>query len=230
MKIEVLFPEICSLNGDIYNPKYLSECIKGSNLIYTSFDDEPSFTKEKIDLIYIGSMTEHNQELVIEKLMKYKSKIEELINNNTIFLVTGNATNIFGKSIFKKGKEIKALNIFDFYTIQDFEHRYHELFLGKFEKLDIIGFRSDFGKIYRNIDSFIEVKKGIGNSAKDNNEGIRKNNFFATNILGPFLIQNPLFTKYLINLMDPKIKELKYETEIMDAYKTRLEEYKNLNF
>ena len=230
MKIEVLFPDICSLNGDIYNPIYLNECIKGSKLIYTYFDKDPAFTTEKIDLIYIGSMTEHNQELVIQKLMPYKSKIEELINKGTIFLVTGNATNIFGKSIFKKGKEIKALNIFDFYTIQDFEHRYHELFLGKFESIDIIGFRSDFGKIYRNERKFIEVKKGIGNNDKDKNEGIKKNNFFATNILGPFLIQNPTFTKYLINLIDPTIKELKYETEIMDAYNARLEEYKNLKF
>lgn len=230
MKIEVLFPEICSLNGDIYNPIYLSKCIKGSKLIYTDFDKEPSFLTEKIDVIYIGSMTEHNQELVIEKLMKYKNKIEELINNNTVFLVTGNAINVFGKSIFKNGKEIKALNIFNFYTIQDFEHRYHELFLGKFGKTDIIGFRSDFGKIFRNEYPFIEVKKGIGNNDKDKNEGVRKNNFFATNTLGPFLIQNPLFTKYLINLIDPKIKELKYESEIMNAYKIRLEEYKNLKF
>lgn len=230
MKIEILFPDICTLNGDLYNPIYLSECIKGSELIYTNFDSEPAFISKKVDVIYIGSMTEHNQELVIEKLFQYKNKIEELINKGTIFLVTGNATNIFGKSIFRKGKEIKGLNIFNFYTIQDFDNRYHELFLGKFEKIDIIGFRSDFGKIYRNNINFIEVKKGIGNNYKDKNEGIRKNNFFATNILGPFLIQNPLFTKYLVNLINPNIKELKYETEIMDAYKTRLEEYKNLKF
>ena len=230
MKIEILFPDICTLNGDLYNPIYLSECIKGSKLIYTTFDEEPAFINEQIDVIYIGSMTEHNQELVIEKLMPYKDKIENLIDKGTIFLVTGNATNIFGKSIFRKGKEIKGLNIFDFYTVQDFDNRYHELFLGGFEKIDIIGFRSDFGKIYKNKYNFIDVKKGIGNNDKDKNEGVRKNNFFATNILGPFLIQNPLFTKYLINLIDPNIKELKYEAEIMDAYKARLEEYKNLKF
>ena len=31
------------------------------------------------------------------------------------------------------------------------------------------------------------------------NEGIRDHNFFATYLVGPFLVLNPLFTKYLLN-------------------------------
>ena len=73
--IEILFPEFCNLYGDISNMEYLKKCMPKANFIETAFDEEPTFNKQKVNLIYLGPMTESRQEKVIQKLMPYKEKI-----------------------------------------------------------------------------------------------------------------------------------------------------------
>ena len=110
--IEILFPEFCNLYGDISNMKYLQKCIPEANFIETTFNEEPTFVKNNVDLIYMGPMTEKMQEKVIEKLKPYKERIEELIEKNVVFLITGNALEVFGKYIEKEnGSKIEALGI-----------------------------------------------------------------------------------------------------------------------
>ena len=75
MKIEVLFPEVCNLYGDLANIRYLKESVDTITIIETKLTDEPYFMKNKPDLIYMGGMTEHSQELVINKLKDYKDRI-----------------------------------------------------------------------------------------------------------------------------------------------------------
>jgi hypothetical protein len=48
-------------------------------------------------------------------------------------------------------------------------------------------------------------------------------NFFGTYSLGPDLIMNPNFTKYLLRLMGLK-DDILYEKEVQEAYQYRLEE------
>ena len=67
LKIEVLFPEICNLFGNMYNIKYLEKSVQDIEIIYTSLTDTPKFVDEKVDMIYMAPMTENSQELVIEK-------------------------------------------------------------------------------------------------------------------------------------------------------------------
>lgn len=67
MKIEVLFPEFANLFGDCWNWKYLSRCMPEAELIETGYNDEPRFASEKVDMIIMGAMTEHGQELAIKK-------------------------------------------------------------------------------------------------------------------------------------------------------------------
>ena len=89
IKIEVLFPEVCNLCGDLFNIKYLKNCIEECEVLETNLTDEPRFISDKdIKLIYMGPMSEKTQILVIEKLKKYKDIINKLIENNIIFLVT----------------------------------------------------------------------------------------------------------------------------------------------
>ena len=100
------------------------------------------------------------------------------------------------------------------------------LFVGKYENIDIVGYTSRFSHTY-NIDKndeFISVKKGFGASADSKNEGVKRNNFFGTYLLGPFLIQNPLFTKELMKKLGVENPELPYEADIMKAYEVRLVE------
>ena len=231
LKIEILFPEFCNLYGDISNMKYLKKCIPDAKFIETAFDEEPAFLKEKVNFIYLGPMTENMQEKVIKKLKPYKERIEELINDNVVFLITGNAIEIFGKYIENEdGSKIEALGVFDIYAKRDMLHRHNSIFIGKYEDIEIVGFKSAFTLAYGNNEDnyFAEVEKGIGLNKESKLEGIAKNNFIATYVIGPILILNPMFTRKLIQKMGIEEPKIAFEEDIINAYNERLEEFKNL--
>lgn len=230
MKIEVLFPEFCNLYGDTQNMTYLKQCMPEAEFIETSLDEEPAFAKEKVDLIYLGPMKERTQEKIIKKLLPYKEKIQELIENNTIFLFTGNALEILGQYIENEdGTKIEAIGIFDIYAKRDMLNRYNGMVLGEVDNIEIVGFKATFSFLYGNNEDkyFFKTQKGIGINKESKLEGIRKNNFIGTYIIGPILIINPLFTKYLMKLMGIENPELKFEKIAMEAYEARLAEFKS---
>jgi len=133
MNIEILYPEYCNLYGDIGNITFLKECLPNANFIYTSLNDVPYFCDNKVDFIYIGPTTESAQEEIISLLLPYKEKIIEQINNNVVFLVTGNSGEIFGNYIEKpNGSKIEALRIFDIYARRGDNDRFNELVLRNF--------------------------------------------------------------------------------------------------
>lgn len=67
MIIESLFPELCNLFADSSNMKYLKQCMPEAEFTGTEYMSEPLFATKDVDLIYMGGMTEHTQELVIKK-------------------------------------------------------------------------------------------------------------------------------------------------------------------
>ncbi len=231
INIEILFPEFCNLYGDISNMKYLKKCLPKANFIETAFDEEPAFLNKNINLIYLGPMTESMQEKVISKLMQYKDKIKELIEQNVIFLITGNALEIFGEYIENEdGSKIEALGIFNIYAKRDMLNRHNSIFIGEFENIEIVGFKSQFTMCYGDNakNYFAKVQKGIGLNKESNLEGIKQNNFIGTYLIGPILILNPLFTKKIIEQMGVENTKLAFEEDVLGAYKQRLEEFKNL--
>lgn len=231
LKIEVLFPEFCNLFADSQNMRYLEKCLPEATFIETAFNEEPKFMSEKIDLIYLGAMTEKMQEKVISKLRKYKEKIEELINSNTIFLFTGNSLEIMGEYIENDdGSKVEGLGIFKVFAKKDMLHRHNSFFIGKFDDIEIVGFKSQFTMMYGENENgyFAEVEKGIGINKESKYEGIRKNNFFGTYLLGPILILNPKFTKKLIKMMGIEKPKLAFEKEVIDAYEQRIKEFREI--
>lgn len=230
LKIEVLFPEICNLFGNMYNIKYLEKSIKDNEVIYTSLSDTPKFVEEKIDLIYMAPMTESSQEIVIEKLKPYTKKIKELINNGQLFLLIGNSLEVFGQYIENEdGSKIEGLGITELYAKRDMMNRYNSLFLGKIENIEIVGFKSQFAMSYGdNSNNYaFKVVRGSGINEQSMYEGIRINNFIGTYVLGPILVLNPYFTKYLLQILGIKDVKLEYEEEAIDCYEKRLQELKN---
>lgn len=232
MKIEVLFPEYCNLFADSSNVKYLKLCLPDAEFIYTHYTDEPAFANTKVDLIYMGGMTENTQLKIIEKLMPYKEKIQQLIDENVAFLITSNAIEIFGEYIeTENGTKNKALGIFGFYAKQDMNHRFNCLLKGSFEDMTIVGFKTQFTFAYAEEYAypFIKVEKGTGMNRKCGIEGIHRNNFFGTYLVGPFLITNPHFTKYLLKILGVSEPKLAFEEVIFDAYNRRLAEFNDPN-
>ena len=231
MKIEVLYPELCNLNGDLGNIRYLEQCLPDAKSIYTSILDTPLFVETDVNIIYMGPMSEDTQELVLKKLKPYKKRIKQLIDGGTIFLITGNALDLFGNYIKDENKKIECLKIFDFYVERNMFGRHNSLCLGEFDDIEMVGFKSQFTWTYGNNSNnyFIKVIRGYGINKESKYEGIHVNNFFGTNLLGPILIMNPYFTKHIMKLLGIKKPKLKFEKETIDAYDQRLKEFKDLN-
>ena len=127
MKIEVLFPEVANLYGDLSNIEYLKKCLNDDvEIIETSLNDEPAFVKQNdINLIFMAGMTEKSQEIVIKKLKPYADRMEELVDKNQPILLLGNAMEIVGKFIENEDdSQIRAVGLYHFYSHRDMMHRY----------------------------------------------------------------------------------------------------------
>ena len=244
-KVELLYPDFCNIYGESYNVEYLRRCNSEINVIETPHNSEPAFVKDAVDMVYLGCTTEAKQEQIIELLMQYRDRIVELIESGTIFLVTGNAIEIFGQEIKDNttldlkpcvdGKRvIPALGIFDFTSERYMDQvRHNSQYVGTFTPTEdgespiiMLGHRSQFSFSYGNFDDyFVDIEIGIGMNPDTKREGIYKNNFFATYSLGPCFIMNPLFAKYILrklNLNDT----LLFEKEVIEAYEYRHAELK----
>ena len=93
--------------------------------------------------------------------------------------------------------------------------------------MKILGFKSQFTYNYNHDKKFLKTILGFGNNLDDSNEGVKINNLYATNLLGPLLVINPYFTKYLFEEMG-YTKKLPFEEELLRAYDFRLKEYEYL--
>ena len=91
MTIEYLYPEICNLYGDSFNIRYLRKILKDASFVETNLKSEPCFATNDVDMIYLGATTEEGQEMIIERLLPYKNRLEELIDCGKVILCTGNA-------------------------------------------------------------------------------------------------------------------------------------------
>ena len=235
--IELIFSDFCNIYGESYNVEFLRRSSKDINIIETTHKMEPTFLTENVDMIYMGCATEKKQEQTINLLMPHRDRIIELIDNGTIFLVTGNAIEIFGKEIQDGDRIIPALGIFD-YTSKRFmtESRHNSQYVGVFtpseseeEPIKMLGHKSQFSFSYRDkgfdddFDFFVDLEIGIGMNKDTKHEGVYKNNFFATYSLGPFFILNPLFAKYLLRKMGLD-DTIIYEENAIQAYNYRLNE------
>ncbi|WP_099206057.1 hypothetical protein [Scatolibacter rhodanostii] len=230
MKIEVLFPEMCNLFGDLKSMDYLALCLPEAEFIRTSYSTEPLFVTESPSLIYMGPMSENAQEKVIQKLMPYRERLAELIENGSPFFFTGNAVEILGHYIEKDdGSRLAALDILPIWAKRDMMHRHNSKFVGQYEGNTIVGFKSQFTMAYTDTDIYplFTVEKGIGLNEKLKYEGIRKNNFFGTYVQGPLLVLNPEFTKNLLTIMGLSNPTLAFEKEVSDAYLALLQDFKD---
>ncbi len=228
--IEVLYPEFCNLFGDSSNVKYLKQCLPGAEFRYTAFTDKPYFADHKPDLIYLGAMTERKQEMVAEKLLKYRDRLIALRDEGAAMLFTSNAIELLGKYIEKDdGSRIECLGLYDFSAKRNMMNRLNSLVRGFYGETELIGFKTQFSEATPLIPerlSFFKVDKGMGMNKESDLEGIHDKNLFATYMVGPFLVLNPDFTKdFLQNVMGVKEAAPAFDKLAHKAYKVRLKEF-----
>ena len=231
MKIEVLFPEFANLFGDCWNWRYLKQCMPEAEFVETGYADEPRFASEKIDMVIMGAMTESKQELVIKKLMPYRDTLKRLIDTGTVFLMTANAGEVFCEYIENEdGSCVTALGLVPLHSKRDMLHRFNSTQLCTFEDMELVGFKAEFSQLYGDNKDiyFAETKYGCGINKNSKLEGVRINNFFSTSMVGPFIMMNPGFVKYLMGLLGIEEPKLAYEDIIFAAYDRRRDDIRRM--
>ena len=227
MTVEVLFPKLCNLYGDIKNMDYLRLCMPEADFVETQITDQvPYFGNHHVDMIYMGFMSEKVQPRVVEWLMPQKNRLNELIEDGTLILFTGNAFEILTDSIENlTTKQITpGLGLIHLTTKIDLFDRYNDRNLGTVDGIRLLGFRSQFSMVYgdNSQDYFMSCEQGHGINRDTSLEGVRRNNLICTHMTGPLLVLNPLFTEHLMGIMGVHEPQAAFRDVAMAAYERRL--------
>lgn len=229
MRIEVLYPQLCCLYGDKGNTLFLQKCLPDAEFIFTQLNDKPLFLSEDIDLVCMYSMSEQSQELILSRLMPYKDEIKNKIENSkTFFLFLGNAMELLGGYIEREDEtRVEALGVYDIYTLRHAPRRFNTLIQAKFNDITLLSYTSRFAETFGITDemSFAKVEIGTGSCPDTKLEGIRRDNLIATYMLGPILVANPDFSKWLLKRLGVSEPKLPYEAALYESYEAKRKEF-----
>lgn len=220
IKIAHLYYDLMNLYGENGNIRALVSFIERQGVeakVYNlTLDDDIDF--KKYDIYYLGAGIEECEYMVLSDLYKYKDEIKDAVEDGKMFLVTGNAFELFGHKIcLKNGRSIECLGVFD-YNANEVNERIVSEIIYEFPLLDkghhIIGFKNCNSKIANN-----DEYRMFGFA-----DNIHYKNFFGMEFIGPVLVRNPYFTNYILKtLFENKGYEYK---EIDDTIEFRAyEEY-----
>lgn len=223
IKILHLYYDIMNMYGESANVRALMHALDKEDVKY-KVDFKSLHDDIKImdyDFIYIGTGLDESYPIVLEDLKKYKEDLSKYIDANKFILVTGNALDLFSDLKILKFKSVK----------EDFRIIGEQVYTTDLIKNYVIGFqnRDTVIKEYSET-SLFKVTTGTGFAPNNKNEGIRKNNFYGTYLLGPLLIRNPYlleyFTKNLFKSKNIKYKAMSHDTAYQ-AYDTYLKNFVN---
>ncbi|MFR6395054.1 MAG: hypothetical protein ACLUNQ_08195 [Oscillospiraceae bacterium] len=147
------------------------------------------------------------------------------------FLLTGNAMEVFGKTIQDGEKTISGLGLLDL-TARRIPAQAGELPLsGRFSGGKDCGLYQPLQSYGELLPPLFTVEKGLGRSEGATVEGIRSGGVLGTYLLGPLLVLNPDFTRWLLDDLGAADTPLAFETEVRRAYQARLEQFQgNIEF
>lgn len=230
MKIEVLFPEVCNLYGDLQNARYLARCCAELEVVETDLKTAPRFLSEPVALVVLCSTTEQGLRLAADALRPYREAIAAKIDAGQLFLATGNAVDILTEAIESDAAEtIEGLSLLPGRAQYKMLQRHNSFFVGAFDdNIEVVGFKSLFGHVHHSGEAaplFTHIK-GVGRDGKEfSHEGFRRGGLLATHLIGPLLILNPPLCKWLLRQMSCD-DALAFEEAAFAAYEQRLKEFK----
>lgn len=229
MRIEVLYSDLCCLYGDKGNTMFLQKCLPEAEFIQTQLNDRPAFLDGDVDVVYLCSMSEKSQELVLSRLMPYQEAIARLAKEGkTLFFVVGNAMELLGKYIQREdGSRVEALGLFDTHAVRQTPNRFNSLMRISFEGMTLLGYTSRFSHTYGlTADvAFGHVEAGSGENPESRLEGIRSGSVLATYLSGPVLVANPDFAHWFLKQIGADVTELPCEAALRQAYDQRLKDF-----
>ncbi|HEX4400577.1 MAG TPA: hypothetical protein VHZ98_04560 [Galbitalea sp.] len=236
LSIEMLFPEIANLHGDNFNVTYLAQCRPDARVIRTSLTDTPAFVAGEVDLVYLGPLTERGQLKAVERLTPHKQRIEALIESGTTFLFTHNALEVLGTRIRndEMNYDVPGVGVFELESTLAMFGRYNGKVMGTVPQVSaeypVLGYKSQFSMVTapESLPGFLTADKGVGRNTATAVEGVRRNNFIGTSLIGPLLVVNPHFMRSLLAQLDPDSEpRLAHEEFALAAYDARLADFRD---
>jgi len=191
VKILHLFPKLLSLYGEYGNIAVLKAAL-GNCTVTECEDGNADF--ENYDFIYIGSGTEDNLMVALERLLPHAERIAASVRKS-IWLATGNALALFGKTLAGK----PALGIFGYETLID-DKRYLGDVLTKTGDLGFINTSCRYVGIQKPLLQ-LALNQHLGNDKVSAAEGIADGRFFGTQLIGPFLAKNPHYLSIMVTML-----------------------------
>lgn len=227
IKILHLFPRLLSLYGEYGNVAMLAYTLKahGCEVTVTTCEDGNA-DYNAYDFIYVGSGTEDNLMVALERLMPYAHAVKESVDSGKVWLATGNAMALFGKTLTRT-EELPAVGAFDYTTCMDDSKRFLGDVLTASEPATL-GFINT-SCIYTGIEHpllELYLNKNLGNDKASAADGIREKNFFGTQLIGPFLVKNPHYMETVCTLLMGEDVKIDPASNMAKAYQVALKELK----
>ncbi len=212
IRILHLYNDLMNLYGEYGNVAVLADRLKDLGIevetVKKSLGDDICFSD--YDFIYCGCGTEKNLRLALSDLKKRKSEFDEAVKKGSIILFTGNAMSLLGKKL----DDEDALNYGSFSSLTS-DKRYTGDVVVKNDIFgEVVGFinkciliegskeESLFDYLYKANDEDAHVE--------DNEfEGFHQNNIYASFIIGPLLVKNPVVLRHFVSLLS-NIKDFEY--------------------
>ena len=221
IKILHLVPHLLSLYGEYGNVAILQKTLTDAGYNVTvSHWDQGALELAGFDVIYVGSGTEDNLLEAVNRLLPFRDAIASSIASGQLWLATGNAMTLFGSTISYRGSSYPGLDVLP-YTTQIAKKRY----LGDVLTADafgapLIGFVNSSCQYQGIEDTLLSFRLGdkLGNVKGENRDGICRENFIGTQLIGPVLVKNPHFLCYMIEKITGEAIVLPADSNIQKAY------------
>ena len=206
-KILHLYHDLMNLYGDWANAaileRELTDRARASEVERVGFGSEIDFSL--YDFIYIGSGTERSLYACLREILKYKDSLIKQIEAGKFVLATGNAHEIFGRSVTDtKGTIHEALGLLDFETVH-LETRITGdcVYKADFLSDKLVGFINRAGGSQEgDIKRPFTAELCPGTAGVNKTEGIRYKNLTGTYMTGPVLVRNPPLLHYYADLLE----------------------------
>ena len=201
IKIAHLYYDLLNLYGESGNVRALKKHFEqndvSASISFLTVGDQINF--HDYDIFYFGSGTKESFHIVRKDILKYRSEIQKAIDSGKYFFATGNSLNLFASSYQElDGGTYPVLNLFNYTVLECKKAIVGDVFL-KMEgfSFPILGFQNSFSIITNEKEKkLFQVEKE--NDYSKNCEGITKNHFYGTYLLGPLFIRNPYLLSFFV--------------------------------
>lgn len=214
-----MFPKLLNLYGDHGNIITLSFFAKklGLNPIVHEIDDVNDIDWDQVDFMLIGGGSDREQAMVTEQLFKIKTDLKKKVEEGLPLLAVCGGYQFLGEYYeMADGTRLEGLHLIDMYTIAERRTRLvGNTLLESAEFREVIGFVNHSGQTFHELQPFGTTTVGYGNSANNDDEGVRYKNVIGTYLHGPLLPKNPSVTLFFLELF-MKEHNISYDLSALD--------------